>query len=236
MKGCALLSGGKDSNYALYLAIKDGIDASCAVTARPRSKESWLFHAVALEVVPLQAGSMGLRHHYVDVSGEKEREAEEMLTGLKRIKEVERFDVLIIGALSSRYQYERFSRIARALGSDLYAPLWQRDQEEHMKELVRSGFRFIISSISTMGLPCHLLGTPIGRREVEEIIKLSRRHGFNPAFEGGEAETLVIDAPLYRRTICIRGRRLLVRDFECHLEIESVWLGEKGEECLYVTG
>lgn len=234
MRACALLSGGKDSNYAIYLAMREGLTVSCAATAGPRSSDSWLFHSVALEATPMQARSMGIAHYYIGVSGEKERELEEMLSGLSRIKEIEKFDVLISGAIASRYQHERFLRLASLLGVRLYAPLWGRDQRSYMRELANSGVRFIISSISTMGLPLRLLGKPIGRDEAEEIIRLSETYGFNPAFEGGEAETLVLDAPHYSRPLCVEGQRRIAGEFVGYVEIERVWLGERGEDCIYV--
>ncbi|MEM0501400.1 MAG: ATP-binding protein, partial [Ignisphaera sp.] len=75
----------------------------------------------------------------------------------------------------------------------------------------------------------------ITKSDVEAIVTLSRRYGFNAAFEGGEAETLVIDAPHYRSRICIDGEILTVSEFEHMVKIKRYWLGEKNSNCLTIS-
>ncbi|MFN4046314.1 MAG: diphthine--ammonia ligase [Acidilobaceae archaeon] len=234
---CALLSGGKDSNYTLYSALREGWTLECIVVVHPRRLDSWMFHSIATRVALLQAEAMGYigKTYSFEVSGVKEVEVEELEEALKTLKEKLDFDTIVAGAIASRYQRSRLEALASGLNVKLYSPSWGLDQESYMRRIVREGFKFIIVSITTMGLPSSLLGKPIGEAEVEEIIRLSRKHGFNPAFEGGEAETLVYDAPHYSRSVCIRGRRVKVREFEYIVEVEDAWLGVKGGECIEVV-
>ena len=236
MRACALLSGGKDSNYALYLVTRKGYEIACTFTAMPRREDSWMFHYPAVGLVRLQVKAMGLedRAFFAEVSGEKEREVEELLSELERVRREARFEVLVAGAIASRYQRERLERVSRELGVGLELPLWGADQEEHLRRLGREGFSYVIVSATTLGLPPSMVGVPIGPQEAERIIALSRRHGFNPSFEGGEAETLVIDSPLMEKRLCLRGRRRSRGEFEHLLDIEEAWLGEKGELCVEV--
>jgi diphthamide synthase (EF-2-diphthine--ammonia ligase) len=39
--------------------------------------------------------------------------------------------------------------------------------------------------------------------DVERLDKLATKHGFNLSFEGGEAETLVLDCPLFSSPVKI---------------------------------
>ncbi len=39
--------------------------------------------------------------------------------------------------------------------------------------------------------------------DIEELISAALKYGFNPALEGGEGETFVVDAPLFRNRIVI---------------------------------
>ncbi len=226
MRVCSLLSGGKDSNYALYRALREGHEPVCILVARPRARDSWMFHVPNVELALLQAEAMGLRHiaRMVEVSGVKEREVEELWRALERLHGEVGFEMITVGALASRYQYKRIERIARALGVEVYAPAWLMDQEEYLRRLVDEGIRFVITRISTMGLPHKLLGAPIGPVEVEVIIEAARRYGFNPAFEGGEAETLVVDAPHYRARLGLKATPRVLGDFEAELVIEDAWL------------
>ncbi len=233
---CSLLSGGKDSNYALYRALREGYELACIVGFMPRREDSWMFHVPYVPVVLLQAKAMETNApvFLLEVSGVKEREVEEAARELKRIKEVVDFDIIVGGGLASRYQLDRAKKIASIIGVDVYTPSWGVDQEEYMKLLVREGFEFIVTRITTMGLPPRFLGKIINYRDVEEIIALSEKYGFNPSFEGGEAETLVVYAPHYQKRICLRGRKKSKSEFEHELIVEEFWLGDPGTQCINI--
>ena len=230
MRVCSLLSGGKDSNYALYRALNDGAEVSCILVVMPGRSDSWMFHVPNSWVAILQASAMGYgdRVYVLRVSGEKEKEVDELHYGLKAIHERRGFDTIVVGALASRYQYERIARIAGLLGVSVYAPAWQIDQEEYMRLLVESGFKIMITRVSTMGLPTSLVGKIIDPDMLEDILERSRRYGFNPAFEGGEAETLVVDAPHYSSRLSVDGRVEVYGENEAELVVERAWLEPKG--------
>ncbi|MCE4599834.1 MAG: diphthine--ammonia ligase [Desulfurococcales archaeon] len=237
-KFCSLLSGGKDSNYALYRALMEGLEPACILVAKPLRSDSWMFHVPNVDLALLQVQAMGLEEYAerVTVSGVKEREVEEIAEALRRAKRRIGFDVIVVGAVASRYQYERISRIADELGVDVYAPAWMINQEDYMRLLVKEGFQFIITKISTLGLPPRLMTTVIDYERVEEIIRLARKYGFNPSFEGGEAETLVLKAPHYKKTLCVEGSIKQVGPYEYELDVVKAWLSDAGEprNCLSI--
>lgn len=237
MKLCVLLSGGKDSNYALHRALMEGHAIACIVVVKPDREDSWLFHSIYPEIAVLQAEAMGLgdRVYLVRVSGEKELEVEELEAHLLNIKREVEFEGITIGGIASVYQLKRFEKISKRLGVKLYAPLWGVDQAKYMRRLIEEGFEFIISKISTMGLPKDMLGKIVTRDIVEKIIVLSQKYGFNAAFEGGEAETIVVNTPYYKYRICIEGRSVTLHEFEHVIRILRYWLGEKDEKCLFIS-
>ena len=55
---------------------------------------------------------------------------------------------------------------------------------------------------------------------------LSVKHGFNLNFEGGEAETLVLDCPLFSRQILIEKSKSVWDGYRGIFEIEAASLGE----------
>jgi diphthine-ammonia ligase len=225
-KVCGLISGGKDSNYAFYKALEEGYEPVCILSVRPERDDSWMFHTPYTSLVRLQAEAMGLVDIYNEhiVSGIKEEEVYELKKILAHLQEKTGFDTVSVGALASRYQYERVLRIANTLGFKVYAPYWKGDPTQYMRTLVSEGFRFIIVRITVYGLPESFLGREIGVREIEEIIKLSRRYSFHPAFEGGEAETLVIDAPHYTKRLKVIGKPRRLGPYDWIFEIENVKL------------
>ena len=59
------------------------------------------------------------------------------------------------------------------------------------------------------------------------MVYLSKKFGFNLTFEGGEAETLVIDCPLYRKKIQINSATTLWDGQRGIFEIQDIALIEK---------
>ena len=235
---CAMLSGGKDSNYALYRALRGGWEPACIVVVRPLRMDSWMFHTALLEAPKLQAEAMGLADRVVEVeiSGVKEREVEELGATLERLWLGRGFDVLVVGGLASEYQRRRFEAIASRLGVEVFAPAWGLDPQRYMRLLVEEGFKFIISRTSAWGLDWSLVGKIVEGEVLEEIMERARKHGFHPAFEGGEAETLVLDAPHYKRSLCVEGEVVEVGPMVYELVASRIWLSAKGayRECLRV--
>jgi diphthamide synthase (EF-2-diphthine--ammonia ligase) len=70
--GC-LLSGGKDSLYAAYIA-EQSHDVVCAITISAENIESYMFHTPNIILTQLQSEAMGLPHVMVTSQGNKEEE------------------------------------------------------------------------------------------------------------------------------------------------------------------
>jgi len=202
---CALYSGGKDSTYSYHWAVLKGFKVACLITIIPQSEESWLFHYPAIWVTKLQARSM--RTPLITIASRTigEDEVKDLKKALVAAKRSYNISGVVTGALLSDYQRTRINIVAEELGLKVYSPIWRINQEEYMKNLVAEGFSFIITRISVEGLSPTLLGKPITLKDVETIIELAHAYGFNPAFEGGEAETLVVDAPLFGEKIVLDG-------------------------------
>ncbi len=227
---CSLLSGGKDSTYALHKALDAGARPVCVAVILPARADSWMFHRPFVEFVHLQLESMGLADRLVklDVSGVKEVEVDELEEGLARAKERYNFDAIVIGGVASRYQLDRFAKVASRIGAEIFDPQWGADPERYMLELTRYGIVYVITQITTAGLPPRLLGVPIkSEGQVGEVLALARKFGFHPAFEGGEAETFVVQAPRFRRGLCLDVKRVRVSEFEWRLEPLAASLCEK---------
>ena len=72
-----------------------------------------------------------------------------------------------------------------------------------MNDLLESDFHFIMTTVSSDGLDDQWLGKLISKSDVKTLETLSEKFGFNLNFEGGEAETFVIDCPLFFNSIKI---------------------------------
>ena len=213
MKVCVLYSGGKDSTYSLHWAVFKGFEVQCLITLIPKREDSWMFQVPNVELTKYQAEVLGIDVVQLPTSGEKDKELED----LKKAFQIARSrgaQGIVTGAFLSDYQRLNINLIAEEVGLKTYSPLWRKNQEGYMRELVEEGFKFIITSATAYGFPFHLLGKIITREDVEEIIERARKYGFNPAFEGGEAETFVVYAPLFKRELKVEGYKKKISEYE----------------------
>ena len=221
MKVCVLYSGGKDSTYSLHWAVFKGFDVDCLITLIPKREDSWMFQVPNVELTKYQAEVLGINVIQLPTSGEKDKELEDLRKAFKIAKDRGAMGI-VTGALLSDYQRLNINLIAEEVGLKTYSPLWRKNQEEYMRELVEEGFKFIITSATAYGFPFHLLGKIITKDDVEEIIERARKYGFNPAFEGGEAETFVVYAPLFKRELKVEGYKRKISEYEWRFVITHI--------------
>jgi diphthine-ammonia ligase len=203
MKVVSLFSGGKDSAFALWCAQMQGWDIRALVTVIPKSPESWMFHYPAVEWTGLQSDTMGIPQVKVNSEGTKERELEDLKTSLVELMGNTEVDGLISGALSSEYQKSRLDYLCEDLGLKSFAPLWHKNQEQLVREQLDAGFEIIITACNAMGLDAKWLGKKLDTSDLQRLIQLKDKYGLNVAFEGGEAETFVLWAPMFKRRLKI---------------------------------
>jgi len=227
---CALFSGGKDSTYAVHWAFMHGFDVKCLVTLIPAREDSWMFHRPAVEYTRLQAEAMGFRQILENTSGVKGAELVDLKRALNRAIEECGISGIVTGALLSDYQRMNINMVAEGLGLRVYSPLWRKDQARYLLELYDAGLRFMVTSIDAYGLDPGLMGRVLGRNDLERVVKLASMHGFNSAFEGGEAETFVVDAPLFRSRVGVRGRIVRLGEYSWRFIIDEAWLEPKPNE------
>ncbi len=190
----SLLSGGKDSTLATYWAFQQGWEVM-AVTFLPRRDYSYMLQRVNARWAHLVAEAMGVPHVYVEVSGEKEGEIEEMASALEKLGA----EGIVAGAIASEYQRERVDYIGNKLGVPSYAPLWHKGP--HVLFEYRE-MKAIYVRVAAEGLGRELLGRPFKPLPGEE----RGNSYYHPLLEGGEGETFVVDAPFFRCPIEVEGR------------------------------
>ena len=204
MKLACLFSGGKDSTYAIHLAKKQGHDIVCLLSIFTKSEESHLLHHPNLKWTKLQSESMNIPQLTIHSnSDETNDELIVMEKLLQNAKEQFQIDGLVHGGIKSKFQKEKFESLCLKLNLVSIAPLWGTDPNEYMNELLDSNFHFMMITVSSDGLDEQWLGKLISKFDIKILNNLSDKFGFNLNFEGGEAETFVIDCPLFSNPIKI---------------------------------
>jgi ABC transporter with metal-binding/Fe-S-binding domain ATP-binding protein len=191
------LSGGKDSVLAGHVVRDWGWDIVCAIRVLPAADDSWMFHVPNLRVIPFQAGAWGIPLRDVAVSGEAEREVEDLRVGLEGLPA----DALVSGALASEYQKTRIDRVGHVLGLKTFAPLWHKEPTEVLSSLISQGFDVRFSATAADGFDENWLGRRLDGAALRDLARLHVERGIHIGGEGGEYETVVLDAPGWNRAV-----------------------------------
>jgi asparagine synthase (glutamine-hydrolysing) len=205
MKLGVLFSGGKDSTLALAIAMKEGYEIACLISVCSKNKDSYMFHTPSIEGVKLQAKALNLPIIFENSEGKKEDELKNLERAILTAKETHGIEGVISGAVLSVYQSTRIQKICNKLKLEVFNPLWQRDQEEILKELISKKFDVRIVGVCAYPFNKSWLGRKIDKSFLEDIKELNKKWGINLAGEGGEFESFVLDCPLFKRKLKIFG-------------------------------
>jgi ABC transporter with metal-binding/Fe-S-binding domain ATP-binding protein len=197
-----LFSGGKDSTLALHYA-KSTEEPVCLITLLSENKESYMFHTPNIEVTALQAKALGLPQIAKTTRGEKEKELEDLEDAFMDATRRFQIEGVVTGAVESVYQSQRIQWICNKLGLWCFNPLWKHDQKALLEELLASGFEVVISGVFAYPLDEKWLGRRIDPQMISRLVDLQKQYSISPSGEGGEIETTVLDAPLFKKKIKI---------------------------------
>ncbi len=181
-----------------------GWSIEALVTVKIQGEDSMMFQLQNTEIAEYQAESMGTKWIEVISNGIENKEIEELEDEIRNSigKEI---DALVVGALRSDYQKTRIERMCERLGIISFCPVWHHDSELHMNALVEHGFDVRIVSVSSEGLDKSWLGKRITKENLKVLTELSKKYRFNLDGEGGEFETITLDAPHFSKPIQCEG-------------------------------
>jgi diphthine-ammonia ligase len=224
MKLGVLCSGGKDSLFACYLAMQSE-EVACLISVRSGNEESYMFHTPNVHLVGLQAEAAGLPLVSVETEGQEESELDDLRRAICEAVEHYGIEGVVTGALLSVYQATRVQRICRDLDLWCFNPLWYADQESYLQRLIGAGFKVVIAGVFSAPFDETWPGRLLDRDALDRLKAYAGKYGITLTGEGGEYETLVIDAPFFSKNIVIdeatteyRNNRGIFRIRKAHLE------------------
>jgi uncharacterized protein (TIGR00290 family) len=199
------LSGGKDSTYALYEALKEGLNVTHLLFINTGSKahlvNKWVLKLVS-EAVDIPA-----------VTASKE------LPAIRKVLKKLKADILVSGVMTTPEHIDWYQEICSPIQIKHYAPLWGKNPLTALGEMKQLGFHMLVIEVNTaMGSSRNWLGKEIDDNMLSEIKQLESKQKINPIGEWGEYHTIVLDCPIYKKKINI-------------LKSEITWKNSKG----YVT-
>lgn len=214
MKLGVLFSGGKDSCYSAYLAKKNNHEIACLISIQSENKESYMFHTPSIKQVKKQSEAMQIPLLAFKTKGKKEAELKDLENAIKEAIRKYNIQGIVTGAVASVYQSSRIQKICDKLNLKCFNPLWQKNQIELLEDLIKNNFEVIVVGVFACPLDKNFLGRKIDEKFIEEARLLSEKYKINPAGEGGEFETFVLNCPLFKK-------RLVVKNFKDYGEKNS---------------
>jgi diphthine-ammonia ligase len=206
-----LVTGGKDSALALRHVSDEGYKVKYLVSMIPLREDSWMFHYINIHLVDLFAEAVEIPLRKAETCGIKEKEVED----LKHLIEKLNIEGIVSGAIASDYQKTRIDRICRDLSLESIAPLWHKKPLNILNEILDLEFEVIITGVYANGFNKEWLGRKIDEDAIKALIELNREYDISLVGEGGEYETLVLDAPFFKKRIKV-------------IKAEKVWENQSG--------
>jgi len=198
----ALFSGGKESLYAIYKAISEGVKPEMLIHIIyqfPRPSP----HTLNIEVVKEIARSIGLPFMtFRTTKGKEKQQTIDFLAKLK-VKGVVAGDIYID---EHRVYLEE---ICRKIDAKCYEPLWGSIPEKLLIEMVNLNFKALIIGLDSRKLSEKWLGQVISKENVSDFINHSKIRCFDSCGEHGEYHTIVINSILHRWPIRVKQKSLL---------------------------
>ena len=254
----ALVSGGKDSIFALQLCQTHGHRITALGNLTPEDQhveelDSHCFQTVSHsminlypqlidENIPVFRRKLIGRSVHTDLSyperGVETDEIEDLRALIQFAKERVKVDAVCSGAILSDYQRLRVERICFELNLVSMSYLWKQTPQKRLLEDILNVGRIeaVLVKTAAMGLdPRKHLGKTLAEVK-EDLIRIEEEYGSHSCGEGGEFESLVLDAPFFTRG------RLRIEESEVvetsadrfarsgHLKILRVSVKKKGKE------
>jgi asparagine synthase (glutamine-hydrolysing) len=160
-----------------------------------------MFHTPTIELTKKQAECMELPLIVQETAGEKEIELEDLEKAIRSAVKKYKIEGIVTGAVESIYQASRVQNICNKLGIECINPLWQKNQIEILEDLIKNKFEVLISGVAAYPFDKKWIGRKIDKKFIEEIGILSNKYKINPAGEGGEFESLVVNCPLFSKKL-----------------------------------
>jgi len=226
MHVAALITGGKDSALALHRALKLGYEVEVLVTMIPQREDSWMFHFPNIHLADLFGEAVEIPLVKADTIGEKETELED----LKNVLATLDIEGVVSGAISSWYQKRRIDKVCQELGLEAIAPLWQEDPVKLLKEIISKNFETMIIGVYAYGFDETWLGRKIDPATMKDLVALNDEYQISLVGEGGEYETLVLDAPFFKKKLQILQAEKIWENHSGYLLVKEARLVDKAEK------
>jgi diphthine-ammonia ligase len=198
-------SGGKDSCLAAYLALGQGYKISHLVNFISQEFGRVSFHGTEARLIQLQSQAIGIPLLQKQTTREGyEQEFKEAVCSLL----TQGIKGMVFGDIYLDEHREWVERVCGELGIEAIEPLWEQDTEKIFTDFVDAGFEAVIVSASDELIDEGWVGQRLDRK----FLSYLKTRDVDLCGEKGEYHTLVVNGPLFKRSIEIIESKTINRD------------------------
>ena len=210
----ASYSGGKDSIFAIYRAIKAGlVPLELITTYNTDVNRSW-FHGVTENLLQEVSASLAIPVRLIKTPGDQYTENFEQ--ALTKAKE-KGAEVCVFGDVDIEGHIEWCTARCEATGLIPFFPLFGENRKKLVYDFIDTGFMTVITIVDTSRMPKNVLGQTL-TREIAEYIQAS---GADICGENGEYHTFTYDGPIFSKAIEYVIQETIERDKYAILNIDG---------------
>ena len=218
MDVAVLYSGGKDSNFAVEYCLKRNWNIKYLLSVKPTRTDCYLFHYATVENTKEQAEVLGLNHIYVKCDVADPRLEADIV---RKVVEKNPVDAVVLGGTGLQVtQIASIQKALRNLKVEVFAAHAGEDHEKLFRSMIDSGYKIMITQVAADGL-INWLGKVVNKENFNQLVKDSEKYGFHIGFEGGSADSLVLDAPLFKEELQVVSMKKNIESNYCgYVELE----------------
>ncbi|MFA6282341.1 MAG: diphthine--ammonia ligase [Candidatus Omnitrophota bacterium] len=218
-------SGGKDSCFALYKALKSGIEIKYLLNFMSREHKRCCFHGIESKLIELQADCLGIPLVQKGVTPDMKKYEEEFKEAVIELKN-KGISKMVFGDIYLLDQFNWVERVCKDLAITPIEPLWNNSASSLVREFIAAGFKSVIVSAKDDVLGRNFIGKIID----ESLVREFEERKICPCGENGEFHSFVIDGPIFKNRIeILESEPILKEGFWRHwfLDIKKYRVVEK---------
>ena len=224
-----LYSGGKDSTFAIQHAKEKSWNIKYLISVKPTRKDCFLFHFATVEQTKDLAKMLDIPHFYVKCRvADPVKEAEIVRNIVEKNQKNMKIDAVVLGGTGlQETQLKSIQNALMPLKIDAFAAHAGEEHDLIMEQMLEKGYEIMITQIASDGLK-DWLGKKITKENFAQLKKDSVKYGFHIGFEGGYADTLVTNCPLFSKRMIIEDMSVIFDDNYCgHVVINKYKMEDK---------
>lgn len=224
MKVVAAWSGGKESCFACYKAISDGLEVSHLLNFASKDGRC-MSHGIDSKLISAQSQAIDIPIVQREVTWNTYEREFKIAVGELKQKGVKG---VVFGDIQDIPGHEGWAdRVCSKLDIKPVKPLWNRDPKQILSDFIDQGFEAIVIGVKADLLGEEWLGRKVDRNLVSDLLKLKNESDIHLCGELGEYHTFVTNGPLFKRRIKIIDSNKLSKNGHRLLDISKYEITEK---------